>query len=122
MEIELGRGLVELMQSVEQYYTCLWGLQPFVKMMALAGFSLNQEIMEMGQNLGPAGLLHIVEGYAVHINSIEMFVRVQYTNLSSFYCIEARALLLYNATDIAFALLTTPSVLTQSPRQESGRY
>jgi hypothetical protein len=26
MEIELRRGLVELMQSVEQYYTCLRGL------------------------------------------------------------------------------------------------
>jgi len=25
MEIELGRGLVKLMQSVEQYYTCLRG-------------------------------------------------------------------------------------------------
>ena len=55
-----------------------------------------------------------------------MFVTVQYTNLSSFYCIEARArgnltrnltrlMLLYNATDIAFPLLTTPSELTQVP-------
>ena len=46
-----------------------------------------------------------------------MFVTVQYTNLSSFYCIEARVqanltrnlmrlMLLYNATDIAFPLLT----------------
>jgi hypothetical protein len=26
MEIELGKGLVELIQSVEQYYTCLRGL------------------------------------------------------------------------------------------------
>jgi hypothetical protein len=26
MEIEFGRGLVEPMQSVEQYYTCLQGL------------------------------------------------------------------------------------------------
>jgi len=51
-------------------------------------------------------------------------------HLSSFYCIEARArgnltcfMLLYNATNIAFSLLTTPSVLTQvPPRQESGRY
>ena len=55
-----------------------------------------------------------------------MFVTVQYTNISSFYYIEARAranlthnltrlMLLYNATDIAFPLLTTPSVLTQVP-------
>jgi hypothetical protein len=59
-----------------------------------------------------------------------MFVRVQYTNLSSFYSIEARAranltrnltrlMLLYNATDIAFPLLTTPSVLTQVPHDRS---
>jgi hypothetical protein len=44
-----------------------------------------------------------------------MFVRVQYTNLSSFYCIEAcawgnltRLMLFYNMTDIAFSLLMTP--------------
>ena len=55
-----------------------------------------------------------------------MFARVQYINLSSFYCIQAHAqgmlmcnlmhlMLLYNATDIAFSLLTAPLVLTQVP-------
>ena len=34
MEIELGRGSVELMQLVEQYYTCLRGL--------IALFCINQ--------------------------------------------------------------------------------
>ena len=69
------------------------------------------------------GLLHIVKGYTVHVNSVEMFTRVQYINL---YCIEACAwgkltrnltchMLLYNMTNIAFLLLTTPSVLTQVP-------
>jgi len=59
-----------------------------------------------------------------------MFVTVQYTNLSSFYYIEARAranlthnltrlMLLYNATDIAFPLLTTPSYSHRCPHDRS---
>jgi hypothetical protein len=87
--------------------------------------------MEMGQNLGPArlwGLLHIVKGYAIHINSIEMSVRVQYTNLSSFYCIGAHAwgnlthnltclMLLYNTTNIAFSLAIQHNSITQEYTQ-----